>query len=81
MKKVRVCAQMTFRRGIITLISEEESHTPSGMLIEKGVSLCSVKRQTFNRMERPLSVQQTYDKHGNVAFVPVLKWITKKFKS
>lgn len=73
MKEIRVIPQLCFNRGFVDLVSEQNTHTPLGALIEKGIVLKRIKRASLDDLDRPLRVVPYYDKNGNLMFKAVLK--------
>jgi len=73
MKEIKVVPQLCFTKGSVDLVSEHNSYTPTGTLIEKGIVLRRIKRACLDKMDRPLRVLPSYDKYGAMIFRPVLR--------
>jgi hypothetical protein len=71
--KIRVVGNLTIVKNQISLMAEENIIRPAeGILVEKGRTIITVNRKTFDKMSNPLQVETSMNKFGQVTFSPVI---------
>jgi len=72
--KIKVIGQLTIKRTIVSLLSEESIIRPKeSFIIEKGQLLKSVSRKTYDKMETPLECDVNLDKCGRFVVECIMK--------
>jgi hypothetical protein len=72
--KIKVIGQLTIKRTMVALLSEESIIRPKeSFIIEKGQLLKTVSRKTYDKMIMPLTVDVNLDECGRFVVECIMK--------